>query len=428
MGLIKLASSVLGAAGAAANTTIGSAWVDYFESGDMSNGVLMKRGVKIVGPNSKNRGGDDNIITSGSGIDVQANQCMILVENGSIVDFCAEAGRYTYDSSLAPSLMSGSNKGLKALASAFGQSFLAGGNRVNTARVFYINLGEIQGFKWGSGNITFDHFERDLATDQPVWHTATNLMGNGVYSIQITDPAKFFQVLGAQKAGADGDGLITRADIEPQIKTEAIAAIRQGVGALSKLRIGYTDIASHEAELTQTVDEILDKSWDEARGISIFKIAIGMMDADDTSKQRISKYQEAKGFSDPSMLATYMGMGQTQAQIDAANNTAGAMTGLMGVGMMGGLPQGGANIADLMAQGQKPAAPQAAAPAPAPAPQAAGWTCPDCGTANSGNFCTNCGTARPAAPAVNNCGNCGYAFPDPANPPKFCPNCGTKVQ
>ena len=202
MGLIKLVAGAIGAASGAFNTTTQNAWVDYFESGDMSNGVLMKRGVKIVGPNSKNRGGDDNIITSGSGIDVQANQCMILVENGSIVDFCAEAGRYTYDSSLAPSLMSGSNKGLKALASAFGQSFLAGGNRVNTARVFYINLGEIQGFKWGSGNITFDHFERDLATDQPVWHTATNLMGNGVYSIQITDPAKFFQVLGAMQAAS----------------------------------------------------------------------------------------------------------------------------------------------------------------------------------------------------------------------------------
>ena len=269
MGLIKLVAGAIGAASGAFNTTTQNAWVDYFESGDMSNGIIMKRGNKIVGKNSMNKGGDDNIITSGSGIDVQENQCMILVENGAIVDFCAEPGRYRFDSSTAPSLMSGNNKGLKALAASFGSQFLAGGQRTSTQRVYYINLGEIQGFKWGSGNINFDHWETDWNTGKPCWHIATTLMGNGVYSIQVTDPAKFYSVLGAAKAGADGDGLVTRQDIEPQIKTEAIAAIRQGVGRLSGRRIGYQEIAAHEYDLAQEVDRILDQSWEE-RGISIF--------------------------------------------------------------------------------------------------------------------------------------------------------------
>ena len=153
MGLIKIAAQTLGALGNAINTTGESMWVDYFESGDMSGGVLMKRGEKISSKGSKNKGGDQNIITSGSGIDVQTNQCMILVENGQIVEFCAEPGRYQYDASTAPSLMTGDNKGLKALLSSIGGQFLAGGSRTNTQRVYYINLGEIQGFKWGSGNI-----------------------------------------------------------------------------------------------------------------------------------------------------------------------------------------------------------------------------------------------------------------------------------
>ena len=311
MGLIKLVAGAIGAASGAFNTTTQNAWVDYFESGDMSNGIIMKRGNKIVGKNSMNKGGDDNIITSGSGIDVQENQCMILVENGAIVDFCAEPGRYRFDSSTAPSLMSGNNKGLKALAASFGSQFLAGGQRTSTQRVYYINLGEIQGFKWGSGNINFDHWETDWNTGKPCWHIATTLMGNGVYSIQVTDPAKFYSVLGAAKAGADGDGLVTRQDIEPQIKTEAIAAIRQGVGRLSGRRIGYQEIAAHEYDLAQEVDRILDQSWEE-RGISIFKIAIGMMDADDKSKEQITRYQETKGYAtDPSMLGAYMGIGNT---------------------------------------------------------------------------------------------------------------------
>ena len=417
MGLIKIAADVIGSFGNSLNTTAAGMWVDYFESGDMSNGVLMKRGNKIVSKGSRNRGGDDNIISSGSGIDVQENQCMILVENGRIVDFCAEPGRYTFDSSQAPSMMSGENKGLMALAKSFGSSFLAGGSRTSTQRVYYINLGEIQGFKWGSGNITFDHWEADIATGRPVWHIASTLQGNGVYSIQITDPAKFFQVLGSQKTGGDGSGMITREDIEPQIKTEAIAAIRQGVAQLSKLHIAYTDIAANEAQLTQDVDAILDQSWSEARGISIFKIAIGMMDADAASKEKISKFQETRGYTDASMLGAYMGMGQTQAMQSAGANSAGAVTGFAGLGMMNGMT-GGTNISSLMQQGQQTASAAATA--------GDTWTC-SCGSVNSGKFCPSCGSPRPAAAAAAFCPNCGQKFTDPSNPPKFCPNCGSKL-
>ncbi len=421
MGLIKIAAQTLGALGNAINTTGESMWVDYFESGDMSGGVLMKRGEKISSKGSKNKGGDQNIITSGSGIDVQTNQCMILVENGQIVEFCAEPGRYQYDSSTAPSLMTGDNKGLKALLSSIGGQFLAGGSRTNTQRVYYINLGEIQGFKWGSGNIVFDHWEADIQTGRPIWHIATTLMGNGMYSIHISDPAKFFQAIGAQKTGSDGDGLIRKEDIEPQIKTEAIAAIRQGVGQLSKLHIPYTDIAVHEAQLTEEVNEILDKSWSEARGISIFKIAIGMMDADENSKAKIEKFQETRGYTDPSMLGAYMGMGQTQAMQAAGANANGAVAGFAGLGMMNGMA-GGTNIANLMQQGQQPQ--QQAAPqmmqAQAPAD---GWTCAACGSPNSGKFCTNCGQPKPAEAAKVFCANCGSEY-DADKAPKFCPNCG----
>ena len=422
MGLIKVAAQAIGALSGAVSNTLTSAWVDYFESGDMT-GILMKRGNKIASKGSMNRGGDDNIISSGSGIDVQENQCMILVENGSIVDFCAEPGRYTFDASTAPSLMSGNYSGLKALASTIGKQFLAGGSRTNTQRVFYINLGEIQGFKWGSGNITFDHWEADIATGQPVWHIATTLMGNGTYSIHVTDPAKFYQVIGAQKAGADGDGVISRADIEPQIKTEAIAAIRQGVGQLSKLHIPYTDIAAHEMQLTEDVNAILDESWGEARGIGIFKIAIGMMDADDNSKAKIEKYQETKGYTDPSMLGAYMGMGQTQAMQAAGANANGAVTGFAGLGMMGGVAQ--TNIAGLMQQGQAQAQTQAQAQAQAVQQAIGSWTCA-CGSVNTGKFCPNCGSPRPAG-GVTVCPNCGAEAADPSNPPKFCPECGTKM-
>ena len=259
MGLIRLAAAVLGAGAASLNTTLGNSWIDYFESGDMSGGVIQKRANRIVGPRSKNKNSDENIISSGSIIDVQENQCMILVEDGAIVDFCAEPGRYQFDASQAPSALAGSNSGFAALAHSVVEQFKAGGQRVHTQRVYFINLGEIQGFKWGSGNITFDHWEKDWTTDKPIWHIATTLMGNGVYSIQVTDPGKFFSVIGAQATGSNGSGLVRREDIEPQIKSEAIAAIRQGVAGLNKLRIGYQDIAANEYQLTKDVDKLLDE-------------------------------------------------------------------------------------------------------------------------------------------------------------------------
>lgn len=422
MGLIRLAADALGSLNSAVNTTGAGMWTDYFESGDLSGGVLMKRGEKITGKGSASRRGDANIITSGSGIDVQPNQCMVLVENGRIVDFCAEPGRYTFDASQAPSMMTGNNKGLKALLDSVGKQFLAGGTRTSTQRVFYINLGEIQGFKWGSGNIVFDHWESDLQTGRPVWHIAATLMGNGMYSIHITDPARFFQVLGSQKAGADGDGLLTKEDIEPQIKTEAIAAIRQGVGQLSKLHIPYTDIASHEAQLTEDVNRLLDQTWNAARGISIFQIAIGMMDADPNSKAKIERYQETRGYTDPSMLGAYMGMGQTEAMQSAASNAAGAMTGFAGIGMMGGA--GASGVQDLMRQGEQQR--KAVEEAQAVRADSAGWTCPNCGTQNSGKFCTNCGQPKPARTG-GFCPNCGTKY-DPAQAPKFCPNCGHPIR
>lgn len=404
MGLIRIAAQTLGSLGNAINVTGGAMWTDYFESGDMS-GILMKRGEKISSKGSHNRG-DKNIISSGSGIDVQENQCMILVEDGRIVDFCAEPGRYAFDDSLAPSLMTGKNQGLRALASMVGDSFAAGGSRTHTMRVFYINMGEIQGFKWGSGNIVFDHWERDVATGRPVWHIAATLRGNGVYSIQITDPGRFFSTIGAQKAGDDGDGMIRREDIEPQIKTEAIAAIRQGVGSLSALHIPYTEIAMHEADLTKQVNSILSEDWEEKRGFKVFAIAIGMMDVDDKSREKIENYEETRGYTDPSMLGAYMGMGQTKAMQAAASNPNGAVNGFAGMAMMNGMNNQN-TVSDLVNSGMRQRQAEqanntqtAGVETPSPTPQASSesgnfWFCPNCGRKNDGNFCPVCGTKKP---------------------------------
>ena len=220
MGLISLAADVLGGGWNALKGSVQSSlWKEYFESGDMSDGILMKRAEKIIVSGGKNTKADDNLISSGSGIDVQEGQCMILVENGKIVEFCAVPGRYTYDASSAPSLFSGENKGLKALGKEILNQWSAGGQRNSTQRVYFINLGEIISapIKWGCGDIAFHHTTQMLNGAPPIELDIT-LRGNGQVTIRISDPIKFFQKIGAQATGADSASVI-------RVTDEGIASI-----------------------------------------------------------------------------------------------------------------------------------------------------------------------------------------------------------
>ena len=89
MGLIKAA---LGAAGG----TLADQWKEFFYCDAIDNDVMAVKGQKRTSKRSSNTKGSDNIITTGSGIAVADGQCMMIVEQGKIVDICAEPGEYTY--------------------------------------------------------------------------------------------------------------------------------------------------------------------------------------------------------------------------------------------------------------------------------------------------------------------------------------------
>ena len=208
MGLKKIAEAV-GLTGAVSGVAASAAWKEYFQSGDMSNGVIMKRGEKIIVGGSKNTKADDNLISAGSGIDVQEGQAMILGENGAIVEFCAEPGRYTYDESSAPSFIPASDgsfkdnlvETIKKLGKEVADQWMAGGQRFSSQRVFFINMCEIitTPVKWGCGDIGFHH------TGAMGEQMDITIKGNGQLTVKVSDPLKFYQNIGAQFAGTDGD-------------------------------------------------------------------------------------------------------------------------------------------------------------------------------------------------------------------------------
>lgn len=443
MGLISLAKDVIGAGfNALSGTTDSVIWKEYFESGDMSNGIIMKRGEKILTDKGKNRKADDNLISSGSGIDIQEGQCMILVENGKIVEFCAEPGRYTYDASIQPSLYAGENKGLKALGKEILAQWSAGGQRFSTQRVYFINLGELiyTPIKWGCGDIAFHHTQVYRATNSLLELDMT-LRANGQCTLQVTDPVKFFKVIGAQKTGADTNAIIRITDdgILSNLKSGVIDHISSAISTLGyEQQVPYTAIKAKVKDIKEYLNAEIEQEWAGKRGFSIANITInGSPIPTEENKTQLEQMQNSfnmsqnpnamnydiqKGYSEG---ARSMGEGFRAAGENGSFGQAtvsGAFIG--GMGGFGGL---NANMGNIQSQPmnshyQQPVTtPVATTTAPI-------WTC-NCGTQNDGTFCKMCGSKKPAndgsqeATSISWTCSCGNNNGIEA---RFCSNCGSK--
>lgn len=414
MGLISLAADVLGGGWNALKGSVQSSlWKEYFESGDMSDGILMKRAEKIIVSGGKNTKADDNLISSGSGIDVQEGQCMILVENGKIVEFCAVPGRYTYDASSAPSLFSGENKGLKALGKEILNQWSAGGQRNSTQRVYFINLGEIISapIKWGCGDIAFHHTTQMLNGAPPIELDIT-LRGNGQVTIRISDPIKFFQKIGAQATGADSASVIRVTDegIASNLKSGIIDKVGEAISTLGQNQpTPYTAIRAKSTEITKYMNEFLSNEWTGERGFEICSFTVnGSFTPTEEDKDAIQEMQRSFTMS-ANMNAANYDIQKTMARGFEAAGQNGGSNAVFGMGM-GMNMMGGTGLGNMTAQPLTQTAPVS--------PAANGWNC-GCGAVNTGNFCQNCGSPRPV-PNQWTC-SCGTV-----NTGNFCQNCGSR--
>lgn len=419
MGLISFAGDILGGGWNALKGTAQSAvWKEYFESGDMSDGILMKRGEKILVAGGKNKKADENLISNGSGIDVQEGQCVIIVENGEIVEFCAKPGRYTYDTSTAPSVFSEGNLALKSLGEEIMKQWSVGGQRFSTQRVYFINLGELIAtpIKWGCGDIAFHHTTQMLNGAPPIELDVT-LRGNGLVTIKVSDPVKFFKNIGAQKAGADTDAVIRVTDegIMANLKSGVVDKVAEAISRLGyEQMIPYTAIRSKSSEITRYMNEFLSTEWAGERGFEICSFTVnGSFTPTDEDKDAIQEMQRSFTMGANINAANY-DIQKTMARgVEAAGQNGGG-NGLFGVGM-GMNMVGGTGFGNMTAQ-----QPQYQQPvqqvAPQPVQQAGTWAC-GCGQTNTGKFCSECGSPRPSAEWVCRCGA--------VNKGKFCSECGS---
>ena len=427
MGLIKAAMGAVGGA-------LADQWREFFYCDALDQDVLVVKGEKRISGRSSNTKGNDNIISNGSGIAVADGQCMIIVEQGKIVEVCAEPGQFTYDSSTEPSIFAGNlGKGIADTFRTIGKRFTYGGDTGKDQRVYYFNVKEIMDNKFGTPNpIPFRVVDSRLGLDVDV-----SIRCSGVYSYMIADPLLFYT-----KVCGNVEQAYTREEIEKQRKTEFISALQPAFGKLSELELRPNQIVSHNTELEEAMNFALSTKWGKLRGLKVVSIALGSVSLPPEDAEMIKQLQRTAVLQNPNMAGATLAGAQADAMRTAAGNAAGAMNGFVGMGMA--MNAGGMNAQNLFAMGQQ----QAAAPAPsaassgswkcscgavstgkfcpecgAPKPANDGWTCA-CGTLNKGKFCQNCGAKKPEGTPVYRCDKCGWEPEDPAHPPKFCPECG----
>ena len=400
------------AAGASINSILGDQWLDYFYCSEMPTNVLVRKGERHNGKSGLlNRGGSDNIITNGSTIVVNEGQCMIIVDQGAIVDICAEPGAYTYDTSSEPSIFTGGlGKGIMESFKKFAARVTYGGVTAHDQRVYYFNTKNIIGNKYGTASpVPFRVVDKNIGLDLDI-----SIRCFGEYVYKMTDPILFYKNI---CGNVDRD--YTRDKIENQLRSELLTALQPAFARISDQGIRYSSLPGHTKELSEALNTELSSTWGQVYGIEIVTCGVSSVKASEEDEKAIKDLQLGLAAGGNAAIAAGMTVqANAQAMKDAAKNPNGAMMGFAGMGMA--QQAGGINVGQLMqqAQAQQQAAPQMQAPGAAKS----GWTCPGCGqTGNTGKFCPACGAAKPAEPEEWTCPKCGQT----GNKGKFCPSCGT---
>lgn len=427
MGLIQAAKQTV-------TSLLGDQWREYFYCDSLSSDVLAVKGQKRVGSGSSNTKGTDNIISNGAIIAVNEGQCMMIVQQGAIVEFSAQAGEFVWDKSTEPSIFYGNlGDNLKSTWEVLKKRFTLGGDAGTDQRVYYFNTKEIIGNKYGTANpVPFRVVDQNIGLDMDI---AIRCFGE--YSYRLADPMLFYKNVCGNVAGR-----YTRGEIDSQLKAEFLTALQPAFAKISAMGVRYSALPGHTDDMSRALNEVLSDKWRGLRGIEVVSVGVSSVKASEEDEATIKELQKTAVYRNPNMAGAAIVGAQAEAMKTAAANENGAMMGFMGMGMAQNA--GGMNANTLFQMGQQPQYQQPQA-APSvwtcscgqtentgrfcincgkPKPETdSGWTCA-CGTKNKGKFCSECGAKKPDGEPLYKCDKCGWEPEDPKNPPKFCPECG----
>lgn len=424
MGLIKAGIGAVGG-------TLADQWKEFFYCDGIDKDILVVKGQKKTSDRSSNRKGEENIISNGSGIAVADGQCMIIVEQGKIIEVCAEPGQFTFDSSSEPSIfVGGLGEGIHNTFETVKRRFMYGGDTGKDQRVYYFNLKEILDNKYGTANpVPFRVVDANIGLDIDI-----SVRCHGTYSYKIVDPLLFYTNVCGNISNE-----FNREEIDSTLKAELLTALQPAFAKISQQGIRYSALPGHTTEIVDALNEILDKKWYQLRGIKIASLAINSIVANKEDEELIKNAQRTAIFKNPSMAAATLVEAQSEALKGAASNEGGAMIGFMGMNMAQNA--GGINAQDLYKMSQESSQSTDSKLnqdewncscgtkntgkfcVECGKPKIEGWLC-SCGNINKGKFCSECGKPKPVDAPLYRCDKCGWEPEDPYHPPKFCPECG----
>ena len=456
MGLIKAAMG-------AASGVLADQWKEYFYCESLPVDIIAVKGQKRSGGRSANTKGGDNIISNGSVIAVADGQCMLIVEQGKVVEVCAEPGEYTYDMSTEPSIFTGDlGENIKAVFMNVGKRFAFSGEAPKDQRVYYFNTKELIGNKYGTPSpVPFRVVDPRAGIDIDI-----SLRCFGEYSYKVVNPLLFYTNVCGNVEQAYG-----RQEIDSQLKSELLTALQPAFARISEMGIRYSALPGHTMELATALKDILSAQWRDHRGIEIQQIGISSVKASEEDEKMIKELQRNVALQNPNMAAAHLVSAQAEAMKAAATNE--SASPMMAFASMNMATQaGGMNAQSLFAMNQQQAQPVPQQPAPpqgwdcscgqrgnagkfcmgcggpkptpaagwkctcgamavgkfctecgSPKPAEDGWTC-SCGAVNKGKFCSECGAKKPDGVPQYKCDKCGWEPEKGVKPPKFCPECG----
>lgn len=424
----------------AAQSALADSWREYFYCDSIPVDVLITKANKRQNRNSSNTKGSDNVISNGSIIAVADGQCMLIVEQGKVVEVCAEPGEFVWDSSTEPSIFYGSlGENIKKSFAQIGKRFTFGGDTAKDQRVYYVNTKEILGNKYGTPNpVPFRVVDKNIGLDVDI-----AIRCHGEYSYRVTDPVLFYTNVASNVTSE-----YRRSQIDSQLKSELMTSLQPVFARISEMGIRYSALPAHTKEIADVLNDEMSDTWSGLRGISVISFGVSSVTASEEDEKMIKELQKNAVLTNPAMAAATLTAAQAEAMKSAAaNESTGPMMAFAGMNMAN--MAGGMNANNLygMAAAQQ-AAPQAA---PQAQPNLTGWTCAcghagntgkfcsecgqpqpkdalgwtcSCGTFNKGKFCAECGAKKPAGVPVYKCDKCGWEPEDINNIPKFCPECG----
>lgn len=443
MGLIKLAFDI-------AKGSLSDQWKEYFTCDSIDNDVLMVRGQKRT-QNGANVKSHDNVISNGSVVAVADGQCMLIVENGKVVEVCAEPGAFTYNSSTEPSIFAGKlGTSILDTVKQVGKRFTFGGETAQDQRVYYINIKDIVDNKFGTATpIPFRVVDSRIGLDVDV-----SVRCNGIYTYKIVNPVLFYTNI-----AGNVESSYMKDELAETLRADLLNGLGPALAEISNMEVRPNQLVGKNIEIGNALRTALTEEWGARKGIELVKVAFNSVSVPKEDEDMIKSYQQTAVLRDPGMAAATLVGSQARAMEAAASNENGAMMGFMGMNMA--QMAGGMNSNNLFQMDQQNKMQQqqmamqqaqAAQPTMAPASQAtadswtcvcgavgtgrfcmecgkgkpepiAGWAC-SCGATNTGKFCPNCGAKKPADAPTYVCDKCGWVPADPKNPPKFCPECG----